>query len=54
MPLGGTRRKWEDNIKMDLSEVDCDAGDWINLAEDRDQWQAYVRAVINIQSLKAN
>ena len=32
------RRKWEDNFKMDLREVGCDTGEWIDLAEDRDQW----------------
>ena len=36
-PLGRPRRRWEDNIKMDLREVDCDRGEWIDLAEDRDQ-----------------
>ena len=36
-PLGRPRRKWEDNIKMDLREVGCDLGDWIALAENRDQ-----------------
>ena len=36
-PLGWPRRIWEDNIKMDLREVGCDPGDWIALAEDRDQ-----------------
>ena len=36
--LGRLRRRWEDNIKMDLREVGCDPGDWIALAEDRDQW----------------
>ena len=36
-PLGRPRRRWEDNIKMYLREVGCDPGDWINLAEDRDQ-----------------
>ena len=40
------RRKWEDNIKMDLSEVGCDSGDWIDLAENRDRSRAYVRAVM--------
>ncbi|KAJ4428965.1 hypothetical protein ANN_25961, partial [Periplaneta americana] len=40
-PLGRPRRRWEDNIKMDLREVGYDGRDWINLAEDRDQWQAY-------------
>ena len=44
--LGRPRRRWEDNIKMDLSEVGCDPRNWITLAEDRDQWRAYVRAVM--------
>ena len=48
-PLGRPRRKWEYNIKMDLWEVGCDSGDWIDFAEDRDQWRAYVRAVMNIR-----
>ena len=42
-------KKWEDNIKMDLMEVGCDPGEWIDLAEDRDQWRAYVRAVMNLR-----
>ena len=48
-PLGRSRRRWENNIKMDLREVGCDPGDWIDLAEDRDQWLAYVRPVINLR-----
>ena len=48
-PLGRPRRRWEDNIKMDLREVGCDPGEWINLAEDGDQWQAYVRVVMNLR-----
>ena len=48
-PLGRPRLRWEDNIKMDLREVCCDPGEWINLAEDRDQWRAYVRAVMNLR-----
>ena len=48
-PLGRPRRRWEDNIKIDLREVGCDPGDWIDLAEDRDQWRAYVRAVMNLR-----
>ena len=48
-PLGRPRRRWEDNIKMDFREVDCDPGDWIDLAEDRNQWRAYVRAVMNLR-----
>ena len=38
--LGRPRRRWEDNIKMDLRAVGCDPGDWMSLAEDRDQWRA--------------
>ncbi|KAJ4443789.1 hypothetical protein ANN_05567 [Periplaneta americana] len=49
-PLGRPRRKWEDNIKMDLREVGYyDDRNWINLAQDRDQWQAYVRAAMNLR-----
>ena len=48
-PLGRPRRRWEDTIKMDLREVGCDPGVWIDLSEDRDQWRAYVRAVINLR-----
>ena len=48
-PLGRPRRRWEDNIKMDLREVGCDPGELIDLAEDRDQWRAYVRAVRNLR-----
>ncbi|KAJ4442834.1 hypothetical protein ANN_04427 [Periplaneta americana] len=40
--LGRPRRRWEDNINMDLTEVGCDDKDWINLAQDRDQWRAYL------------
>ena len=36
--LGRPKRRWEDNIKINLREVGCDPGDWIDLAEDRDQW----------------
>ena len=43
------RRRWEDNIKMDFREVGCDPGEWIDLAEDRDQWRAYVRALMNFR-----
>ena len=47
--LGKPRRRWEDNIKMDLREVGCDLGDWIALADDRDQWKAYIRVVLNLR-----
>ena len=46
-PLRRPRRRWEDNIKMNLRAVSCLPGDWIALAEDRDQWRDYVRAVMN-------
>ena len=48
-PLGSPRRRWENNIKIDLREAGCDSGEWIDLAEDRDQWRAYVRAVMNLR-----
>ena len=48
-PLGRPRRRWEDNITMDLREVGCDPRDWIALAIDRDQWRAYVRTVMNLR-----
>ncbi|KAJ4429706.1 hypothetical protein ANN_21909 [Periplaneta americana] len=48
-PLGSPRRRWEDNIKMDSREVGYDDRDWINLAQDRDQWRAYVRAAMNLR-----
>ncbi|KAJ4446933.1 hypothetical protein ANN_13635 [Periplaneta americana] len=48
-PLGRPRRRWEDNIKMDLREVGYDDRDWFNLAQDRDRWRAYVRAAMNLR-----
>jgi hypothetical protein len=44
-PLGGPRRRWEDNIKMDLQEVGGGRGDWMELAQDRDRWRALVGTV---------
>ncbi|KAJ4427519.1 hypothetical protein ANN_25167 [Periplaneta americana] len=49
-PLGRPRRRWEDDIKMDLREVGYDDRDWINLAQDRDRWRAYVRAAMNLET----
>jgi len=46
-PLGRPRRRWEDHIKMDLQEVGYGSMDWIELAQDRDMWQAHVTAVMN-------
>jgi len=48
-PLRRTRRRWEDNIKMDLQEVGCGGMDWIELAQDRDRWWALVNAVMNLR-----
>jgi len=48
-PLGRPRRRWEDNIKMDLQEVGCGDMDWIELAHDRDSWRAFVNAVMNLR-----
>ena len=47
-PLGRPRHRWEDNISMDLKELGYVPGDWIALAEDRDQSWACVRAVMNL------
>jgi hypothetical protein len=47
-PLGRPRRWWVDNIKMDLREIGWDGRDWIDLAQDRDQWRALVNAVMNL------
>ena len=48
-PLGSPRRRWEDNIKMDLQEVGCGGMEWIELALDRDRWRALVNAVMNLR-----
>ena len=48
-PMGRPRRKWEDNIKMDLQEVGGGYGDWIDLAQDRDRWRAFVSTVRNLR-----
>ena len=46
-PLGRPRRRWEDNIKMDLEEVGKVYGDWMELAKDRDRWRALMSTVMN-------
>jgi len=48
-PLGRHRRRWVDNIRMDLQEVGCGCMDWIGLAQDRDRWRTLVRAVMNLR-----
>jgi hypothetical protein len=45
--LGRPRRKWEDNIKMDLREIGTDGANWIRLAQDKVQWRAFVNTVMN-------
>jgi hypothetical protein len=47
-PLGRPRHRWVENIKIYLRGIRWDGGDWINLAQDRDQWRALVRAVMNL------
>ena len=49
-PLGRLRRRWEDNIEMDLQEVGCGSMDWIDLAHDRDSWRAFVATVMNLRT----
>jgi hypothetical protein len=46
--LGRHRRRWEDNIKMDLGEIDIDGANWIRLAQDMVQWRAFVNTVMNL------
>jgi hypothetical protein len=48
-PLGRPRRRWVDNIKMDLREMGWDGMDWMDLAQDMDQWRALVNTVMNIR-----
>jgi len=47
-PVGRPRRRWEDNIRMDLQEVGCGYMDWIGLVQDRDKWRTLVSAVMNL------
>jgi hypothetical protein len=48
-PLGRPKRRWEDNIKMDLQEIGCGVMEWIDLAQDRVRWRAFVNAVMNLR-----
>jgi len=48
-PLGRPRRRWKDNIKMDLQEVGCGSMDWIELAQDRDRRRPLVKVVMNLR-----
>ena len=48
-PLVGSRRRWEDNIRMDLEEIGIDAGNWVDSAQDRNYWRALVNAALNLR-----
>jgi hypothetical protein len=48
-PLGRERRRWVDSIKIDLREIGRDGVDWMDMAEDRDQWRALVNTVLNLR-----
>ena len=48
-PLGRPRRKWEDNIKMNIQELECEIMDWIELTQNRDWWRALVTVVMNLR-----
>jgi hypothetical protein len=48
-PLGRPRRRWENNINMDLGEIGIDGANWIRLAQDRVQWRAFENTVMNLR-----
>jgi hypothetical protein len=48
-PLGRPRRRWEENIKMDLGKIEFGVVDWIHLAQNRDRWRALVNTVMNLR-----
>jgi hypothetical protein len=50
-PLGRPRRRWEDDIKMDLNERWWESVDWIHVAQDWDRWRAHVNAAVNLSEL---
>jgi hypothetical protein len=50
-PLGRPRRRWVDNIKIDLREI---GWDWIDMAQDRDQWRALVNTVLNLYGIQGS
>jgi hypothetical protein len=53
-PLGRPRRRWDDNIKLDLKEIGIDWANWIQLAQDRVQWWDFVSTVINFRVMKGS
>jgi len=48
-PVGRPKRRWEDNIKMDLQEVGCGRMDWIELAQDMDSWRGFLNTAMNLR-----
>ena len=48
-PLRRSRRRWEDNIRMDLEEIGINAGNWVDLAQDRNYWRSLVNVALNLQ-----
>ena len=50
-PSGRPRRRWEDNIRMDLEEIGINAGNWVDSAQDREYWRALVNAALNLRDL---
>jgi hypothetical protein len=48
-PLGRPRRRWEDNIIMNIQEIGINAGNWVDSAQDRDYWRALVYAALNLR-----
>ena len=52
-PLGRSRRRWEDNIRMDLEEIGINAGNFVDSAQDRDYWRALINAALNLRVPRA-
>ena len=52
-PLGRPRRRWEDNIRMDLEEIGINAGNWVDSAQDRDEWRVLVNAALILRDPNA-
>ena len=48
-PLGRPRRRWKDNIRMNIEEIGINAGNWVDSAQDRDYWRALANAVLNLR-----
>ena len=48
-PLGRPRRRWEKNIRMDLEEIGINAGNWVDSAQDRNYWRAFVNSTLNLR-----